>query len=179
MHILTGLLLTRILAGNRKESTFKGFKGVVEIQHLISGRVRYRIPILKNEPKGCNQLKSKLEQASQLTSVQANPINGSVLVHFKEDEIEIETLTGVIIKILGLEKSIDNRPSSFVSKELKEIYKSLDNAVFEYTNGVMDLNSFVTSSFLTLGILSILRNRGTIPSGLSLLYWAYMNMQQE
>lgn len=179
MHILTGLLITKLLTGNLKEKGFKGFLGVIEIAHSISGRVRFLIPALKNEPEKCLQLKKQLEKASVFEIVSPNPVSGSLIIEFDSEKIDVQTITGAIIKILGLEEAIEKTPKSFMSKELKNIYSSLNTGVYEYSKGIMDLNSLMTTSFLTLGVYSFFRNRSVVPSGLSLFYWAIMNMQRE
>lgn len=179
MHIITGLLITKLLTGNFKEKGFKGFIGVIEIVHSISGRVRFFIPALKNEPEKCLQLKKQLEKASAFKMVSSNPVSGSLIIEFDPEKIDIQTITGAIIKVLGLEEAIESTPKSFMSKELKNIYSSLNTGVYEYSNGIMDLNSLLTTSFLTLGFYSFFRNRSVVPSGLSLFYWAILNMQRE
>lgn len=179
MHILTGLLITKLLTGKLKEKGFKGFIGVIEIAHSTSGRVRFLIPTLKNEPEKCRQLNKQLEKASAFKTVSSNPVTGSLVIGFDPEKIEIQTITGAIIKILGLEEAIERTPKSFMSKELKNIFSSLNTGVYEYSNGIMDLNSLLTTSFLTLGLYSVFRNRSVVPSGLSLLYWAILNMQRE
>ncbi len=176
MHILAGIILTRLLSGNNNKG-FKGFIGVIEIRHFLSGRVRFFVPVLKNEPEKCQQIKNHLEKASQLKSVVANPITGSLLIEFDNEKIDIETITGVVVKILGLEETISKTPKSLVTKELKSIFKSMNTGIYEYTKGMMDLNSVITTSFLSLGIYALISKRNFMPSGLSLLYWTYMNMQ--
>ncbi|NOU60717.1 HMA2 domain-containing protein [Marinifilum caeruleilacunae] len=157
---------------------FKGFKGIVEIMHLIPGRVRFLVPTLKNEPDKCKQLKTQLEKAEQINGITPNPITGKVLIEFDKDHIDVETLTGVLVKLLGLEKSIEKSPNSMLTKELKDLFKSLNTGVYEYTNGVMDLRSLVTTSFIGFGAYSMIVKRNLMPPGLNFLYWAYMNLQK-
>jgi len=178
MHILTGLFLSKLISGRLADKKFKGFKGIIEIRHQITGRVRYFIPMLKGESKNCQLLKNQLEKADVISLAQPNPLIGSLLVEFDSANIAIETMTAVIVKILGLEEAVEKTPDSVMNKELSEFIKSVNSSIFEHTNGLMDLKSLVTTTFLSLGIYSLFKSRNNLPSGLSLLYWAYMNIQK-
>lgn len=46
-----------------------------------------------------------------------------------------------------------------MSKELKNFYSSLNTGIYDYSNGIMDLNSLLTTSFLTLGVYSFFRSK--------------------
>jgi hypothetical protein len=171
------LLLSRLLRGD-KNKRFKGFRGAIEIKHSIPGRIRFSIPSLLNENSACENLEKNLGKAQVIKEVRTNALVGSVLVIFEAEKIDEPTLTGVLVKLLGLEKEVENAPSSFVENELSEVFKSLNTSIVEYTNGMLDLNSFFTVTFLSLGVYSLFRSPRVMPSGLSMLYWAYMNTQR-
>ncbi len=175
MHILTGLLLSKLFSGSGKSKIFRGFRGIVEIKHAIPGRVRFHIPILKQNKEKGRLLEQQLLKAEAIREVQVNPLLGTVLIIHEEAKIDNVTLTGVLAKLLGLEKELEKTPKSLVGKELSKIIKSANSSVYQQTDGVLDLNSVVTLTFLSLGIWSITRNPSILPAGISLVYWAYNN----
>ncbi len=176
--MLTLMLISKLLSGKAKRK-FNGFKGVVEIKHAIPGRIRFFIPILKNNPDGCDKLQKQLVKAEVIREIKINPVIGSLLMIYDEDGTDEATLTGVIVKLLGLEDQVDESPLSSAGKEIKQMMKSLNTSVYEYSNGMIDLNNLITLAFFSMGAYSLIRNPRMLPSGLSLLYWAYNNAQKQ
>ncbi len=175
MHILTGLLLSKLLTGTGNKKAFRGFRGIVEIRHVIPGRVRFYIPVLKMNVEKGEQLKKGLLKAAAIKQVEINPLLGSVLIIFDTKKIDEVTLTAVLAKLLGLEKEVDKTPTSLIGQKLSRMLKSANSSVYEQTNGMLDLNTAITLSFLSMGVWSILRNPTILPAGISLVYWAYNN----
>ncbi len=175
MHILTGLILSRLLAGDKKKKAFRGFRNIVEIRHHIPGRVRFYIPSLINNTGAGHNLEKQLIKADPVKQIKINPVTGTLLIIFEQEQIEVATLTGVIVKLLGLEQEIEKTRPSIVGKELYDILKSANSSLYESSNGFVDLNSLITISFLSLGVYSLLRSPKILPAGLSLMYWAYNN----
>lgn len=172
MHILTIMLLSRLLKG-KQNKPFKGFREVVEIKHAFPGRIRFYVPTLKNNPEACLSLKEQLSKAEVISELVVNPVTGSLLIVYQPDATEETTLTGVVIKLLGLEKEVEKEPQPMLGKELTGMVKSLNTSIYEYSDGLMDLSDLVTISFFSLGAYSMLRNPRMLPSGLSMIYWAY------
>lgn len=175
MHIITGLLLSKLFAGKGKKKAFKGFRGVVEIRHAIPGRIRFYIPVLKMDAERAMLLEKQLLKAQAVKQIQINPLLGTLLVVHDPGKIDAATLTGVLVKLLGLEKELEKSPQSLVGGELQRVLKSANMAVYEQTDGLLDLNSAVSLGFLSLGIWSVLRSPSILPAGISMLYWAYSN----
>lgn len=169
--------MSKLLSGSMNQQ-FRGFKNIVEIKHQMKGRVRFFVPVLKNNKNQILKIKEQLEKASQIDKIQVNDLTGSIVVWFNTDQLNLETLTGVVVKLCGLEDEVQKKPVSFVNKEFKAVLDSADRAIYEKSNGIMDLNSLVTTSFLSLAVMSILKSNLALPSGISLLYWSYINMQR-
>lgn len=154
---------------------FRGFRGLVEIRHQIPGRIRFFIPLLKTDAEKGKILEQQLVKADAIHRVQTSSLTGSLLMEFDHSQITPETLTGVLIKLLGLEAEAEKPLPSLAAKELKRFMDAGNRAVIDRTDGVLDLNSFVTLAFLSLGVWSLVRNPNIMPTGISLLYWAYNN----
>jgi hypothetical protein len=101
------------------------------------------------------------------------------LIIYDKSKTDEATLTGVVVKLLGLENQIEDKPVPGIGKEINEVMKSLNTSIFEYSNGMVDLNNLITLAFFSMGAYSLFRNPRMLPSGLSLLYWAYNNAQKQ
>ena len=179
MHILTGLLLSKLFASSGKPRTFKGFRGVVEIKHTIPGRVRFHISVLKTDSGKGLLLERQLLQAGAIKQVKVSPIANTVLITYDENEIDVMTLTGVLIKLLGLEDNLERTPKSLLGEEVSKLLKSTNSSIYEQTNGILDLSTTITLTFLSFGIWSIIKNPSVFPNGINLIYWAYRNSLTE
>lgn len=175
MHILTGLLLSKLFAGSGNPRRFKGFRGVVEVKHAIPGRVRFFVPVLKMDTQKGALLEQQLGKADAIEQITVNPLLGTVLILYDAEKIDEMTLTGVLAKLLGLEKELEKTPTSLMSQEVAKILKSANSSVYEQTDGLLDLNTAITLTFLSLGIWSVVRSPSVLPAGISLIYWAYNN----
>lgn len=175
MHIITGLLLSGLFSGKKGQNVFRGFRGLVEIRHQTPGRIRFFIPLLKQNAEKGHVLEQQLTKADAIHKVQTTQLTGSLLIEFDHSKLSPETLTGVLIKLLGFEAEAEKPMPSVAAKELKRILDAANRTVSDKTEGVLDLNSFVTLAFLSLGVWSLVRNPNIMPSGVSLLYWAYNN----
>jgi len=176
MHILTGLLLSRLFASKGPKKTFRGFRGIVEIRHSIPGRVRFHVPVLKKNIEKGAMLEKELKKAAAIRQISVNPLLGSVLVVYDPEKINEVTLTAVLAKLLGLEKEMEKPPRSVIGQQMAKFIKSANSSVYEQTDGLMDLNAAITVSFLSLGVWSLLRNPRVLPAGVSMIYWAYNNV---
>lgn len=178
MHIFTLMLVSKLLSGKTKRR-FKGFKGVVEVKHAIPGRIRFAIPLLKNNQEGCDKLKKQLVKADVIKEISINALTGSLLMVYDKNRTDETTLTGVVVKLLGLEDQVEKSPLSNIGREINQVMKTMNTSIYEYSNGMVDLNNLVTVTFFTMGAYSLIRNPRMLPSGLSLLYWAYNNAQKQ
>lgn len=179
MHILTGLLLSKLLSGAGQKKAFKGFRGIVEVRHALPGRIRFHIPVLKMDIEKGQLLQKELAKAASIEKVFINPLLGSVLIIFDNNKIDEVTLTAVLARLLRLEKEIRKTPRSLIGQELGSLLKSANSSVYEQSNGLLDLNTAITLSFLSLGVWSVFRNPKVLPAGISLIYWAYNNASMQ
>lgn len=179
MHILTGLLLSRLFTRSGEAKKFRGFRGVIEVRHAIPGRVRFHVPALKMNVEKGRLLEQQLLKAAAIKEIRVNHLLGTVLVVFDAGKIDVMTLTGVFAKLLGLEKELEKPPESIVGQEVARVLKSANSSIYEQTDGMLDLNTAITLAFLSLGIWSIVRNPSILPAGISLVYWAYNNSMKQ
>ena len=177
MHMLVGLLLTRFLKQAHSKSGFlPHIRGKFEVIHTLPGRIRFRIAMLEGQdPEVIDTVEKELKRLSEINSVDLNPISGSLVLEYNDEEIKASIICGMLLKLLGLEEDMDAQPQSLTQKELNLIGTSLNRQVYNSSAGILDLTSALALSIFALGLYKILVQRDRItPSGFSLLWWAYV-----
>lgn len=183
MHILTGLLLATLLGRkkNGDKPTCPRFSvGPVRTTHVLPGRIRFRVPSLVNNGTAGAASLDNLTKIDGIESVESNLVSGSVLVRFDSAKIKPDLLLAAIVRILGLEKEMDRPPDSLVARELRDAGKSVNQAVFQRTGGVIDLWTLFFLAVAIIGIRKTIAERGrSIPTGLTLLWWSLNALKRE
>lgn len=85
------------------------FYDIIETKHYINGRIRYIIPILKNNQALKNLLEINFKAFKSIKMYKICMITGSLIVYFDESQINSTVLSIIIIKILELEKEIEEQ----------------------------------------------------------------------
>jgi hypothetical protein len=181
MHMLVGLLLTRFLKHAHSKSGFlPHIRGKFEVIHTLPGRIRFRIPMLEGQdPEVIDSVEKELKRLPEINRVVLNPISGSLVLDYNDEEIKASIICGILLKLLGLEDDLDDQPQSLAQKELNLIGTSLNRQVYNSSAGIFDLTSALALTIFALGLYKIIvqRDRNT-PSGFSLLWWAYVIFQR-
>ena len=148
------------------------FKGVVEVVHKLKGRIRLRIPTLKGDENGFNELREQLNKINSIRSVETNYITGTILINHTE-EIQPTLIVGILIKLLGLEEQVQKPPQSLITKEFQSVKESFSLAVNEKTHGLLDLKSALFLLFISMGVKNILADPKAGPNGYTFLWWGF------
>ncbi|MCG8573089.1 MAG: hypothetical protein MJB14_23395 [Spirochaetes bacterium] len=174
MHIISGILISLLLGlknKNLKNDNLHGFKNIIEVVHHIKGRIRFIIPRLKI---------SEIDIEKTLTSIKGidqanvNRISGSLVITYDEQLINGQLLIGVVIHLLGLEKEIDKPVQPAYVKTLNEFSNALNRAVYEKSDGQLDLFHLVPIGLVGLAFYQLFINKKlTIPGAFTLLWWAH------
>lgn len=80
--------------------------GAVYIEHRLTGRIRFRIRRLRENESLARHLEKEMEALVGVTMVQASPLTGSLLVHFKE--LPESSVSQHLSEILTPQKASDN-----------------------------------------------------------------------
>ena len=164
--------LRRSLIKEKSSIDVPSFRGVVEVVHKLNGRIRFRIPSLKGNANGFNELSDQLRKIKSISGVETNHITASLLINHTE-EIEPTLIVGILIKLLGLEEHVQEPPQALVTREFKGVKESLSLAVNEKTKGLLDLKSIMFLFFTSLGIKNVLENPKAGPNGYTFLWWGF------
>lgn len=180
MHLITGFIIASLMGKKQKEksSPLLNIRGPINTSHLLPGRVRFHVPIIKSSVESAKILTEQLPKIKGLEYLTINKINGSVLIKYDSTILGPELLVAVIIRLLGLEKELERRPQPIIGKEIKEIADSLNRAVYEKTGGIIDLWTALPILLAALGIKKLLTERSAnmLPAGLTLLWWSYTSL---
>ena len=180
MHMLVGLLLTRLLKRAHETSgSLPRIPGKFEVLHTMPGRIRFRIPMLAGQDsKVIDAVKKELSRLPEINRVDINPVSGSLISEYNVEKINASIICGILLKLLGLEDAMNAQPKSLAQKEINLIGTSLNRQVYNSSAGIIDLTSALAFTIFALGLYKIIvqQDRNT-PSGFSLLWWAYVIFQ--
>jgi copper chaperone CopZ len=183
MHIITGLIVSSLLGkrlfGARSPRNFTlSFRGIIETRHLLSGRVRYRVPKLINNPQAKSEVEETIAGVEGITEVRANTVTGSVLVTFRQEKIDYRLILAALAKVLELDKAISETPHSRLAEGLDDLGGGLNRAVYEYSGGLVDVKTLLPLGLAGVGLYSLVRSRNlALPGAFTLLWWAYQAMR--
>jgi hypothetical protein len=179
MHIITGMLLSLLMSKKQgmTKSPLLQIRWPIQTSHLLPGRVRFHIPLFKGNQKDLDAAIVQLNKIEGVISAQANSITGSILIHFDESRLQADLLFAALIKLLGLEKEIERTPAPKLNQEFSNIYKSLNQAVYANTNGMLDVKTAIALLIAATGIYRIFTERSiSMPATLTMLWWAYSSL---
>jgi len=182
MHIITGMLLSFLFSKKKGTVTHPllQMRWPIQTKHIIPGRVRFMVPLYKGNKRGLNDAISQLNKIDGVQNAQANAITGSVLIHFEESKLQADLLFAALIRLLGLENEIGRTPVSNLNKEISELYKAMNQAVYAKSNGLIDLKTLIALLIGATGIYRIIADRSvSMPATLTLLWWAYNSFTKE
>lgn len=178
MKLSTLILISSFLIsfkGDKKEhkEELPNFRNILEVKHSIPGRIRLQCKDLKENLNGKEALINTFSQIKGVSEVSVNPCIGTILIKYNPNIIEPILIIGVILKVLGLDEEVKDTNKSLVTRESAEILNSVSHAIYEKTNGILDLKASVMIFILSYAIYDIKTRPGLRPSGLTCLWWMY------
>lgn len=157
---------------NKAIQNFPDFKGVIEVKHAISGRMRFYIPILKNNEHARMVLITELNKIKSITKIEANVIIGSLIVNYDPNIIEPQLLLAIVIKLLQLEDEVSKKPVPVLGNEMKMMKDSVNMAIYNKSNGILDGNSILVLILLISALRKFYSGTGSKVGPTTCLMWA-------
>jgi hypothetical protein len=182
MHIITGILLSLLLKGKKSDSDspLLAINWPIQTVHLLPGRVRFRIPLMKTRGEELNRACADIGKIKGVDEVDFNVISGSVLVHFDRKLVQADLIFTALIRLLGLENELNRTPRPKLNAEIQNLLDALNNAVYSKTNGILDLYTALPLTLAILGISKIVNERKlALPTGLTMIWWAYNSINSK
>ncbi len=173
MHILTGILLAGLLGRKNRPSVLPMLRtGPVQTDHLLPGRVRFRVPSLIDAAEQAENLAERLRTLEGVRQAQANPATGSVLIEYRPSVVEPELLFAATVRLLGLEKELERTPCPTLVRELRAVLDSLNRVVYDRTSGMLDFSSAALLLLAALGVRKMTQEGAkALPAGFTLVWW--------
>lgn len=180
MNLNILILIAGCLLSQNKENEIKNqskklpsFKDVLEVKHFIPGRIRMYCPIIKEDISTEEALLSTFNKIPGINELTVNSYTGSLLIKYDTDKLEPMLLIGIVLKILGLEESATKDNKSLISKESENLINSINCAIYEKTNGILDLKSATTILFAAYAAYDIKARPDVRPGGYTCIWWIY------
>lgn len=177
MHMVVGFVLASLLRKNKtKSSALPSIFGRFEVAHAIPGRIRYRAALLETiDSSLLNRIEKELRKVEGIESVRGNLKSGSLVITYNEAKIKDSVVHGVAVKVLGLEKALEQTPESTLLTEVNWAGRAINRQIYESSGGLLDLKSALLVTLVTFGLYRIvIGQERTLPSGVNLLWWAYI-----
>ncbi len=178
MHIVTGILIAALAGRAKQNKVLQGLPmfqtGPIQIAHALPGRIRFVIPLLRDNHEAMENGINELRTLKGIDTVVYSAVSGSLVVEFNHELVPPPLLFSAISRLLGLEHELDKPLTPGVVKEIRQLGGSLNRMVYDETRGLLDLRTIAIGGLLILGGRKLfLEKWATVPTGLTLLWWAF------
>lgn len=149
------------------------FTGPVRAEHVLPGRLRFRVRSLVGQRARAATLASTLSGLTGIDSVRASPVTGSVLVAFTPGRIEPGVILYAIARLLGMGDELYQRPEAMLTREIKALLAAVNVAIHDGTRGTLDVWSLLLLVLGGVGAKKVYEDGwASWPTGVTLLWWA-------
>ena len=148
------------------------FYGIFEVKSLTKNRLRIEIDKLKNNREEINELTENLKKISVIKNFKIVQSLGSLSVEFDDSQIDSQFMLGVILKLLNLDEELLKDRKGKIKNTFSSLGKLADITIYNKTKGLFDAKTLIATGLLIYGIKKF-RNEMLLPSGATLIWWAY------
>lgn len=170
--------ITKNKESSKKNHTLPDFRGVIQVKNALPGRIRFYIPLLKKNEEAKIFFLEQIQKLDGLKQAEINCILGTLLITYDENKLKPILVMGIVIKLLNLDEETKKQPQSLVKKEIENVKESLNLAVYDKTQGILDMKTLLTLILLGAGINKIRTTSQNMPGGLTYLWWAYSSLSK-
>jgi hypothetical protein len=177
MHIITGLIIAGLSGKLKKNKSLGGLPrfrtGPIRVVHSLPGRIRFEVPSLRGADDAGLAWVEDFQSLEGLKRIEVSTISGSVLIVYREAEVDPQLLFGALARMLRLDSELERSPSPALMRELRDVGKSLNRSVYDGTSGMLDLWSLLVIALAVMGAKKVLQSGwASFPTGFTLLWWA-------
>jgi len=144
------------------------------VAHEMPGRVRLKIPSRRNNNAYFEAVLGSLSQLSGVVDVEVNSSTASVLIIGSVTLPEIESSTKAS-HLFTVDRLPEKKTRKSIAVRLKNGVFKVNKRLSSITNGVVDIPSLFTVSFLAMGVSQILSGNFGLPAWYTAL-WYSLNM---
>lgn len=163
---------------------------VIYVVHESPGRLRLRMPWLRDAPDAVHPLADRLAGLEGMEEVRIRPWTGSVLCLFDPTALRTETIvattreqTGVELVLRRGERSEEEERAlvkaalengSAVARSLSTAVKGMNYEVLRASGGRLDLGTLTAAGFAAVGAATVVATgKFPIPPWFNLSWWAF------
>ena len=148
------------------------FYGIFEVKSLTKNRLRIEIDKLKNNREEINELTENLKKISVIKNFKIIQSLGSLTVDFDNSQIDSQFMLGIILKLLNLDEELLKDRKGKIKNTFSSLGKLADITIYNKTKGLFDAKTLAGTMLLIYGIKKF-KNEMFLPSGATLIWWAY------
>ena len=148
------------------------FYGIFEVKSLTKNRIRIEINKLKNNREEIDELTENLKKISVIRNFKIVQSLGSLTVEFDDSQIDSQFMLGIILKLLNLDEELLKDRKGKIKNTFSSIGKLADITIYNKTKGLFDAKTLAGTILLIYGIKKF-KNEMFLPSGATLIWWAY------
>jgi len=134
----------------------------VTIVHAMPGRIRVRLDRASRSPEGVQSLVDAISKVEGVRQVQANPVSGSILVHYDPEVLGIEGLylAARAANLNVVQPQEAARPGwsvepSLVAQSINSAFGRLDTTIADITGGKIDAKTIAPLGLVGLALRQI------------------------
>ena len=165
--------LTRRAAGNKVAVGIMKEPGIV-LQHVLPGRRRYYVSVLRGNGELSEILQKKLSQLSFIQEVRVNQITGSLLLIYSGEEQVDALIAWLREHIFSVRKTKEAQNDAALAQSGQSIRRTvgaMNSCLKDHTQNWFDLSSLLSIFFVIRGLRKMLLFH-QLPSGPQMIWWA-------
>ena len=148
------------------------FYGIFEVKSATKNRIRVEIDKLKNNNEEIESLRENLRKIAVIKNFKIIKTLGSLTVEFDDSQIDSQFMIGIILKLLNLDDELLKDRKGKIKDTFLNLGKLADITVYNKTKGLFDAKTLAGTMLLIYGIKKF-KNEMFLPSGATLIWWAY------
>jgi hypothetical protein len=151
---------------------------LVLISHF-AGRLRVRAEMFRVLPEVGEEVARQLSDYQGVTSADASPVTGSVLVNYDASAVQLPKLVTLIIRVgalkgIALEPSLAGAPSLTGGRRVRETLHAVNLQLNQACRGKLDLKVAVPAALTGTGFLVLAAGRRHLPQWYDLIFWGFV-----
>ncbi len=165
--------LTRRSAGKKVSVGIMKEPGIV-LQHVLPGRRRYYVSVLRGNGELSEILQKKLSQLSFIQEVRVNQITGSLLLIYSGEEQVDALIAWLREHIFSVRKTKEAQNDAALAQSGQSIRRTvgaMNSCLKDHTQNWFDLSSLLSIFFVIRGLRKMLLFH-QLPSGPQMIWWA-------
>lgn len=165
--------LTRRSAGKKVSVGIMKEPGIV-LQHVLPGRRRYYVSVLRGNGELSEILQKKLSQLSFIQEVRVNQITGSLLLMYSGEEQVDALIAWLREHIFSVRKTKEAQNDAALAQSGQSIRRTvgaMNSCLKDHTQNWFDLSSLLSIFFVIRGLRKMLLFH-QLPSGPQMIWWA-------